>query len=360
MSAPTLAELLDDLVDRGHLDAAQRGEVAELAGAISDERLDPTPWYLRALVGGGAWIATLFFLGCAGLLLGSAFDEGPALILGVLLTLGSGVMRQAQPRAGRDALHQSALALGLTGRALFAFGLSEIAEGEVVPGLFLLAYEGVVLALWRDPVQRWFATISAVGALFIMLADGIEPGDAGRLLLLFVWPAACVAHVAHDVAVLSRWQPLLRPVAWGLTAATLGLLLFWSVGSEVRSWVWVPGLALCAAALHLGLLAWQRSELPSAPQLPPGALILFGVALAVLLPAGPIAPGLLVGVSLAVTGTATRQGLLVATAAATFGASLVWLYWQFDVAFSLKAASMLAPAVIILALRPLLRRMEAS
>lgn len=344
MSTPSLGALLAGLVESGHLTAAEEAEVAETTSGLSHELLDPTPWYLRAVIGGAAWIATVFFLGCAGLFLGDLIDEPAAAVLGLgLVVAAGGLLRLEVPRA-RDAFHQSSLALALTGRSLFAAGVMSLTEEAALTALVMLAFEAAIIAVFHEAAQRWFATLSVVGSLAVLVGETLRENMIATVLLPSVWAAACVLQVLAHRAEAAAWSGLLRPVAWGLIAATFGLLLGWSLEDHQPGSIAVLGLV--AASLHLALAAVVK---------PPGvALIGLGAGLALLLPAGHMAPGLLVGVSLGATGTATRQPALTVLGGATFALSLVWLYWQLDLSFQAKATAMLAPGVLVLLLRPLL------
>ena len=83
------------------------------------------PWYIRTMVGFGAWLASLLLIGFVGSI-GFAADIG-FVIVGVLF-LGGAIF--ARMKSANDFVVQCALASSLAGQAVFAYGIVEVSGGN--------------------------------------------------------------------------------------------------------------------------------------------------------------------------------------------------------------------------------------
>ena len=85
------------------------------------------PWSIRAMVGFGAWLASLLLIGFVASF--SVMIDGGYLFIGLALVAGAVLVRR---RSENDFLVQSALAASLAGLGLSAFGLAKMIGFEAV------------------------------------------------------------------------------------------------------------------------------------------------------------------------------------------------------------------------------------
>lgn len=121
------------------------------------------PWYVRFMVGAGAWLASLllivFVTGINLLTSDAAF-----IVTGLLLVAAAVLVRRA---ADSDFLSQAALACSLAGQALLAYGVSSVAnwdETQVVC-VTLITVNGVLLAVYPDFLHRILSVLIGIGSL---------------------------------------------------------------------------------------------------------------------------------------------------------------------------------------------------
>lgn len=151
-----------------------------LAGAGS-----ATPWYLRVLIGVGAWFGTLFLLGFLFLLLDDVFRDPAVPAIGIGLPLVAGGV--ALHRLRGDFARQLALVLSLSGQGLFVFALGGLFNSDELGALAALALSLVLLTLYPDRVHRFFSTLIAIGAVGYLLEDARVALGADLLAVALVF-----------------------------------------------------------------------------------------------------------------------------------------------------------------------------
>lgn len=132
-----------------------------------------TPWFVRILVGSGAWIAGLMLaVGLAAIL--ALGRSGIALLVaGLVLCAGSAALRQA---SRGDFSAQFALSMSLAGQAMAGAGLALLSDRGDRWGLFfagMTALEVGLLFLFRDAVHR-FLSAFAGALLFTLLLEHLH------------------------------------------------------------------------------------------------------------------------------------------------------------------------------------------
>lgn len=243
---PSLREVLTRLREQGTLapDAEPRAMTAMEAYWRSAAA---TPWYVRVLIGFGAWMAACFLIGFFGLLLGLR-DEKAFFILGLILCGATAGLRRV---SSQIFLSQLCLAFCLTGQALFLGGLAELTDSASATALGVLLLELALLFLYPDRILRFLATTGAALALLFLayqprilaLVDLTLAGLAALLHLLFLQQARLQR---------GRQAALLSPVTFALATVFLGALLgrcFVHLGQEFR----LEGSESPLAILTLGL-----------------------------------------------------------------------------------------------------------
>lgn len=371
MSAQTVErKLWDDLAARGVVE----GEY------VANPR---TPWPIRLLMGATGWLGALFF---QVFLLGSVFaatrGNGLAMLVTGLLMLGGAVLlyRMAGERSRRIALGQFALALSLGGQGMAIFGTAETLGGEWLVGraAFWLGVAGFEVALYVIVPNRLHRFVVALGAwaalafaLNILLAGArhygwvVLPWSLGWLMPLacavvtvFVLKEhALAAHGQHG-----RWEPgadatLVFALAAALlvTGATHPLAgVFDERGAPRLGGPWLAGVLTELVLLIFTLFECRRLHVGARVSAAVMVVMLAFAALMVMAPA--------VGAGVLALALALRRGSLpwLGLGIAALIAGFVWYYGSLQWTLLAKSATLVAAGVLLLAVRIVMRRMEAQ
>ncbi len=153
------AQLLQELSCQGLIEPEALPQLEAL-----DEH-DRPPWFVRLLLGLGAWLASLFAVVCLFLaqLLSS---ELSMLVMGLMLGLGATALRRSIREGGNDFFNQLALAGMLTSQILVAVGLGAWLDELWAP--FTLAFMGLLIGVYPDRTGR-FLTCLAMCAILAYL-----------------------------------------------------------------------------------------------------------------------------------------------------------------------------------------------
>lgn len=328
------------------------------AGAVSGEapaHRDGLPWYLAGLIGVSAWIA-------AGLLFGffaALFDQiwetpGIAATAGTLcIAAALGLLRAV--RGGRfnsefvrEFIEQSGIALSMAGQLLVGVGLNEW-FGDIAGWAGSAA---IALALYVTGAQTMHRFLC--GAIFTVAVVAIcnEFDTAGYGASPVALPV--LAWLAFAAWWRTEYEDLrtlpLSPLAWALSLAALSMAFFgdfelWPTARDAMRWrIWGPQIAV---ALLLPLTAWR---LAGVRQLLP---VLCAVAFALI---WLRAPGVNLGVALALTAFASYRPALLATGLLGTGVYLIRYYYQLDVPLLEKSQWLLLGGAALLAIRFALAR----
>jgi hypothetical protein len=339
----------------------------ELKSLMASEGLDPRvldplagqaedagPWFVKLLMGMGAWIAGLLI--ALGLLVGSRGwgDRFPTAVLGILLCAGACAGRWA---AREPFGIQLAMAVSVAGQAMAAVGFGSFAA--------MVGLEGALVVLHRDPVHRALST-GAAGAFLCCLLESAGLAWLGVPVLgglLLGWGA--IPPSAWPMGMI----PFRRPVLLGLAGAFCGASL-WSAfqgvstpahldaSLEATSWLFqrlagnlLPGLLLGVAVL--GVLRRLGVGLAS----PTGGAILLGWAgLTVAGLLVPGVPGMFLVLVLAMEAREPVLALLATLAGLLF---LGYFYYDLETTLLAKSGILAASGGLLLLLRHRMIRKEA-
>jgi hypothetical protein len=332
---PTFAELAARLAAEGHAP-----DPALAPPAVIDD--DPLPWFVRVLVGVGAWLSASFVLGLCGAIFSSAL-ESVSLVLGlVLVGVGAAVIRSQRDQSSGRALfvRQGALAGVLAGQGLVIFGASQ-SGSEVVTALVAIGLAGATIFAVRDPVASFLSAFGACVALAWLLVELHVPRALDVIALAFA-AAAGALWLSRPARFERVGQDALAPVAHAVTLALFGTLLFATkIGpfSDVSEWRGMSppghpaavGLGLAAVALALVI----RRDLGLGRLAPLDSVALAGLAL--LGPATPGAPGLAGALAALLMALHRREPLLLGTSVVFLVAFLGAYYYALAATLLMKA-----------------------
>ncbi len=333
------------------------------ADAVSGEapaQRDGLPWYLAGLIGVSAWIA-------AGLLFGffaALFDElwkTPAIAVtsgALCIAAALGLLRIARRRGiesefVREFIEQSAIALSLVGQLLVGVGFNEW-FGDTAGWAGSAA---IALALYGFGAQTMHRFLCGVVFTIAVVAicnelDTASYASSPMALPVLAWLAfGAWWRTEYDgIEYKGRRTLPLSPLAWALSLAAL-LMVF--VGDQVwgledqDAMAWRIRGGQIAVALLLPLTVWRLAGVRQR------LLVLCAVAFALI---WLRAPGVNLGVLLALTAFASHRPALLATGLLGTGVYLIRYYYQLDVPLLEKSQWLLLGGVALLAIRYALTR----
>jgi len=348
MSHRSLSEVLEQLAQEKLL-APERAADAERALAGSGPA---TPWYVRVMVGFGAWWAAMFFMGFFSLLTQS---KPAALFFGALLTVGAILLRRLDRG---DFLNQLALAASLAGQLLVVFGAD--ISSTAGAALLVLLMQGFMIAFYADQTHRLLSTLVAVAAIEVLLFEW--KWTYGTALLAGLLGIVSIRLWLKETAFVGlRLERLMRPIAYGLVIAMFGLLLP-SVFPPVLDahnpltlhmrYLWLSTALLGAGLLYLVHVLLTERGLPTF-----GAFALSSYA-AVLLLMWPAqrAPGLIGALIVLLLGFRRGNRLLLGMALLFLAVFLAAYYYNLSLSLLLKSIALAGSGAVLLALRWVLVR----
>ncbi len=134
----------------------------ERAIAALAAEADAPPWYVRVLVGFGAWLASLLLI--AFVVMSVTDSESPMVAVGGVMMVAALGARFA---SGHDFVAQAALAVSLAGQALLAFGLMRHGTSTVL--WTVIGCQAALALVFPDRIHRFLSVLVAVSAAVVLL-----------------------------------------------------------------------------------------------------------------------------------------------------------------------------------------------
>jgi hypothetical protein len=357
LARPSVREVLVRVSAGGVLTpAAEEAARAALTRMTSGQM----PWFLRVLIGAGAWIGASFLLSAILSLILLASGEqmnSAAIVIGIVFIAGSIPFRQ---RVTSPFLTQLALVVSSTGQILVIGGVG--AEGSsVLAGSIAAIITSLVLIVgFPDRVQRFSATLVIFGALTVIVIEYKIPHGMEALALLAIalmvglWrftPRALVeAHAA-----------LVEPMVYGLAIVVIGILITHSaiLLGEIFEMRWATLGIAAIAGFNIALLAMTVSIFleHDVPLTRPDAL----GALAGLVLLGAITrstPGVVTTLLMLVLGFDRRARGLIALAVTFFLAFGAAFYYDLRITLLQKSGILVLSGAVCLAAWAVVRARE--
>lgn len=178
------------------------------------------PWYVRAVVGLGAWITAIVIIVLGGVFVFSLLeleDPGALAVFGVIF-FAFGLWLLRQDDAGVFA-EQLGLATAAAGTAMIAGGIAAEAESLWVGFVIALILAGVVIAMCEDLILQFLCTALVAGFYYAGLMD-----ERTQYFVDF-------AALTTPIGLLVMWRPAQRNLA---PAAMALLLAFPAISVLVR------------------------------------------------------------------------------------------------------------------------------
>ncbi|MDQ3252656.1 MAG: DUF4401 domain-containing protein [Acidobacteriota bacterium] len=312
----------------------------EAAQAASRNRSN-SPWYIRVLIGVGAWIAAaciLLFFGLAGLLT----HDASQIVCGVLLIGGALILRAI---AEHDFTTQLALALSVAGHAIILFW----ASSELTIFLAATLLCGLLYFTYRDWLHRFLSSLLVTITCAVWLADSNYPNSFHFLMLIEVLGIGLFFTGRHG-RLPAQVSSALRPLAFALAVSMLGLLLLLGMERDGTPIPLYPSKIILGLSL-LYLYRWVSAEEHG---LTAEKFILLVIPTLIL--SAVTTPGILAALALLVIGYARDERLLLALGCLFFPVFLIIFYYNLEVDLLTKSLTLMGSGVVLLAARVFLGR----
>ena len=357
----TISGLFARLQSEGQLE--DREKASELIRNLHTS--DDPPLYLRALIGLGAFISSLFLIGF--LFVSELIDrDGPFLPWGLaFIAAAFGLWKWSQREGVASFLNMFIAVLSFTWMAVgkFLFVL-EFTEAYDEWGAFggLLLVTAATYFVYRLTIDRF---LSCLGVCFALTVALISEGDLNKDPGVIISMGLCICGLAALQASLAafllsgRVHRKFLPMAYALVGGlTVNVFLLTMEGPKLEEitgfpFVRVLGLLLAAGLIALMVRAAGGRRISRSPRL-------LAALLAILLCALFISPGILLGVCLLVYGYGHHDRLLAAFGGLVMPVFLFHWYYDMELTLTEKSAVLVASGLAMLAGRFLFCRGEAS
>jgi hypothetical protein len=342
MTDVPLAAVAAQLRDEGLL-AAHADEVDRILDAMTDVQ----PWYVRTMIGFGAWLASLLLIGfVAGI--GINFDGGVAIIGLFFVALGVYLRRTS----ASDFAVQFALATSLAGQALLVIGVMEIIDWDEPEAGFALVIvmSSILFVVFPDRIHRVISILLATGSLTLLFyfrewnafVPVLGPALAAGLVWITMRQAVWVSRGYGDVV---------RPLQSGLMLGAFGCLMMstvyilpeLAVDFQFYPRPWISTILLAALLVLVAWRSWS-DMLSGASSTAVGTVYLL---LAATTAAAWHIPGLLLALLVMLLGARTRYATMIGAGSGFLVLFVAAYFWGIQLTMLQKSATLAASGTVL-------------
>lgn len=354
--AVPLRRVVDGLTGEGLLSGADAAQ----ARAVIERLQDIQPWYVRTMVGIGAWLASLLLIGFVA---GFSLAVGGSALVGLGLVVAAVLVRTRASSVavfkGSDFVVQSSLAASLAGQALLAWGMADALSDASVEWLcvIVMGLGSVLFFAFPDRIHRVLMVLFVTCALVVLMyardLAALVP-VVGPLLAL----GLVVVHRRRPELYARGRGALVRPLEDALMLASFGCLMLSTVyvlpelDADLAFYPrpWVSTLMLAALMLYVAYPLRADLFRDAAPMALPvaGALALTVVA------AAWWAPGLLLALIVVLLGAARGQAAMTCAGIAFLVVFTAAFFYGIEVGLLTKSITLAATGGTVLLARWLL------
>lgn len=320
-----------------------------------------TPWFVRAMIGFGAWLAAILLISFV-ISISVIATGGGYLVTGFVLMAGACAFRY---RFGGDFAKQLALATSLAGQGLFVFGILEGGPGLEFEGVLavLAAINAILLVVFPDQTHRFVSVVLVVAPFTILLyvweaqdlVPLLGPALAGLLIVLLEKEAYFAGRGQLGPLGAIRGGVLLS--AFGCLMVSTIYVLPEIVGTfEFYPRPWISSLLLGALLIY-ALRPVVVTVFGSATG--PRALAVYLLTAIVVGLAWP-APGLALSLLVIVAAGVHGKPVYVGAGIAFLAVFTTAYFYGIDVGMLVKSASLIATGAAVLACRWLFLRASGA
>lgn len=338
------------------------GRLTDVTAAQADALLEQfeavQPWYVRTMVGFGAWIASLFVIGGVA---SFGIAVGGVTLLGLGLVAAAVALRR---KSDNDFIVQAALAASLAGQAMFAWGITDLAGGSVeMVCTMILAISAVLFFVFPDRIHRVLSVLFAVCALVVLIyaaeLNAVIP-VLGPLLA-----GALVAVQARRGRFIARgFGELVRPLESGLMLGAFGCLMLSTVyilpelDIEFRFYPrpWISTMLLGVLFLYVGSRTWP----PLLERAGKGATEGVYALMVLVIAAAWAIPGLLLALIVVMLGASTGNRSFTTAGIAFMAVFVTAYFYGVETTMLSKSITLAATGIAILLARAILLRLLSA
>lgn len=318
------------------------------------------PWYIRTMVGFGAWLASLLLIGFVASI--GFVAKGGFIVVGFGMIVAAGTLRK---RFDSDFMVQSTLAVSLAGQALLAYGIADLTAGDDFEGaLMVVVIISIVLfVIFPDRIHRVLMVLFATSSLTILIyiwelnaiVPFLGPAAAGALVLLYKRQPQIMA---------SGKGALVRPLMTGLMLSAFGCLLISTIYVLPELGVsyafyprpWISTLLLGALFIYLGTDIWPQLITGTQKLATP---VIYGL-MAVVIAAAWAAPGLLLALIVVMLGAASGNRVFIGAGIAFLAVFISTYFYGIQITMLTKSVTLVACGVATLLARWLILKVVAT
>ncbi len=325
-----------------------------------ENRQELQPWYIRTMVGFGAWLASLLLIGFVGSI-GFAADAGFVIVGGIFI--GAAVF--ARIKSANDFMVQSALACSLAGQALFAYGIVEITAGDSFENILsiVIILNSLLFFLFPDSTHRILSILIAMASLSVLLYTWKQ-----NVIVPILGPLVAAAMVffykRQGKYIESGKAHLIRPLITGLMLTSFGFLLLSTVYilPDLRLEMafyprpWISTILLSALLLYLGTWVWPQISADTGSS----AKVVFYGLLVVICTAAWAIPGLLLALIVIMLGVSSGDRMFICAGIGFLVVFIASYFYGIQVSMLTKSISLVATGIAVLASRWLLLEVLVS
>lgn len=342
----TVFDLIEKLSVKGLLNSNNEAIESFIIQQQQDKEL---PLYLRALVGVGAFIASICFIGLIAFGMDIQDEEGIA-ISGLVFA----VLAIFMLKLGGDAhtiknsfLTQSSFAFMATGKALFTFGMAEMFGSDWGVTIALLIITATTYHVYCMSVDRFLSTFAV---FFSVLVNVLWNKDlaGGREFLLnsfMLLQVLGVAFLIINVKIKREYIPLTYGILFSLCASALFLASHTKFGYwKHDEYVNPIFVTLLFTAGLIAVICWIVGG-PQKLKTESTILACFGAILLGLISA----PGIILSIILMILGYAKHERIMLTTGALLIPVFLYFYYFNLDISLMEKSGVLVGSGLALLA-----------
>jgi len=352
----SLQEVVNGLAAEGLL----RNESIEQATIVLENMCDVQPWYIRTMVGFGAWLASLLLIGFVASI-GMTTDSSFALIGAILI----GGALFARRESNSDFMVQCSLACSLAGQALFAYGIVKLIGSDEFEGILavVVILNVVLFFIFPDRIHRVLSVLIASTSVGVLLyiwelnavVPVVGPVYAAAMVYCYKRQGAFIAAGRGD---------LIRPLISGLMLSAFGCLLLSTIyvlpelGGEFLFYPrpWISTILLGALFLYVAVGVWPQFGSAAGTNAAP---IFFGL-LVIVVAAAWVVPGLLLALIVVILGASSGNRVFTGAGIAFLTLFVATYFYGIQITMLTKSITLVATGTAVLAARWVLLRILST
>jgi uncharacterized membrane protein len=318
-----------------------------------------SPWFIRILLGGSAWIASILFLVFVFGFLRIDSKEAMLVTGTIMCILGIIFSRNT---IKNEFLNQLVLVISFAGQVMFIIGLGEMfswfRRSDVNFYLWIFLFEAVLIAFNRNFLHIFVSGVIAIGMLYLTVYQ--EKMFQGIDILIILTTIAVIFIWFSETLWIGRSQAkILRPIGYACTISllfliilpsSLGMHMFWLHGKIIGGTISKTGIIVTAFLLAYMLLHHYKME-----RNVPISIIIFGSILLIAIPSWQ-APGILIALIVLVLGFYRGNRVLIGLALPALAFYLSAYYYSMQETLLTKSIYLMATGAAMLLARYVLLR----